>query len=85
MNYFGTISDVFTPKEIIESETEQKRQKSPNYSHFKRIIKYINELLWMKINTPKEVIAETNRLQKARSMQLGWILIWLILSENNRT
>ena len=31
----------FTPKVIIESETEQKRQTSLNYSHFKRIITYI--------------------------------------------
>ena len=41
MNYFGAILDVFTPKVIIESETEQKRQTSLNYSHFKRIITYI--------------------------------------------
>lgn len=70
MNYFGAISDVFTPKVIIESETEQKRQTSLNYSHFKRIITYINELLWKRINKPKEVIAETNRLRKVRSMLL---------------
>lgn len=85
MNYFGEISDVFTPKVIIESETEQKRQTNLNYSHFKRIITYINESLWKRINKPKEVIAETNRLRKVRSMLLDWILIWLILSESNRT
>lgn len=61
---FGAISDVFTPKVIIESETEQKRQTNLNYSHFKRIITYINESLWKRINKPKEVIAETNRLRK---------------------
>lgn len=85
MNYFGAISDVFTPKVIIESETEQKRQTNLNYSHFKRIITYINESLWKRINKPKEVIAETNRLRKVRSMLLDWILIWLILSESNQT
>lgn len=76
-------NEVFTNE--IESETEQKRQTSLNYSHFKRIITYINELLWKRINKPKEVIAETNRLRKVRSMLLDWILIWLILSESNRT
>lgn len=85
MNYFGEISDVFTPKVIIESETEQKSQTNLNYSHSKRIITYINESLWKRINKPKEVIAETNRLRKVRSMLLDWILIWLILSESNQT
>jgi hypothetical protein len=85
MDYFGVISDVFTPKATIESETEQKKQTSPNYNHFKRIIKHINEPSWKRINKPKEVIAETNRLRKVRSMLLDWILIWLILSESNRT
>lgn len=66
-------------------ETEQKRQTNLNYSHFKRIITYINESLWKRINKPKEVIAETNRLRKVRSMLLDWILIWLILSESNQT
>ena len=75
----------FHTKGNIESETEQKRQTNLNYSHFKRIITYINESLWKRINKPKEVIAETNRLRKVRSMLLDWILIWLILSESNRT
>lgn len=44
-----------------------------------------NYYIWKRINKPKEVIAETNRLRKVRSMLLDWILIWLILSESNRT
>lgn len=45
---FWEISDVFTPTVIIESETEQKRQTNLNYSHFKRIITYINP--WQQIS-----------------------------------
>lgn len=59
---------------------------------FRKLIVYvikdngdINESLWKRINKPKEVIAETNRLRKVRSMLLDWILIWLILSESNQT
>lgn len=62
-----------------------KEANKPKLQPFQTNYYIHQELLWKRINKPKEVIAETNRLRKVRSMLLDWILIWLILSESNRT
>lgn len=62
-----------------------KEANKPKLQPFQTNYYIHQESLWKRINKPKEVIAETNRLRKVRSMLLDWILIWLILSESNRT
>lgn len=62
-----------------------KEANKPELQPFQTNYYIHQESLWKRINKPKEVIAETNRLRKVRSMLLDWILIWLILSESNRT
>lgn len=62
-----------------------KEANKPKLQPFQTNYYIHQESLWKRINKPKEVIAETNRLRKERSMLLDWILIWLILSESNRT
>lgn len=81
---FGAISDVFTPKVIIESETEQKRQTSLNYSHFKRIITYINELLWKRINKPKKLSPkQTGYESKVYAIRLDIDLVDFVREQPN--
>lgn len=62
-----------------------KEANKPKLQPFQTNYYIHQESLWKRTNKPKEVIAETNRLRKVRSMLLDWILIWLILSESNRT
>lgn len=62
-----------------------KEANKPKLQPFQTNYYIHQESLWKRINKPKEVIAETNRLRKVRSILLDWILIWLILSESNRT
>ena len=62
-----------------------KEANKPKLQPFQTNYYIHQESLWKRINKPKEVIAETNRLRKVRPMLLDWILIWLILSESNRT
>lgn len=62
-----------------------KEANKPKLQPFQTNYYIHQESLWKRINKPKEVIAETNRLRKVRSMLLDWILIWLILPESNRT
>ena len=62
-----------------------KEANKPKLQPFQTNYYIHQESLWKRINKPKEVIAETNRLRKVRSMLLDWILIWLILSESNQT
>ena len=62
-----------------------KEANKPKLQPFQTNYYIHQESLWKRINKPKEVIAETNQLRKVRSMLLDWILIWLILSESNRT
>lgn len=62
-----------------------KEANKPKLQPFQTNYYIHQESLWKRINKPKEVIAETSRLRKVRSMLLDWILIWLILSESNRT
>ena len=62
-----------------------KEANKPKLQPFQTNYYIHQESLWKRINKPKEVIAEANWLRKVRSMLLDWILIWLILSESNRT
>ena len=85
MNYFGGDFRRFHTKGNHRIRDGTKEANKPKLQPFQTNYYIHQESLWKRINKPKEVIAETNRLRKVRSMLLDWILIWLILSESNRT